>query len=80
MSNAPVDQGGNAAIEFLRGTRDYVDCLSPLERAQWFCGFITATASWSKGTIGWHHTETALLAALDIVPKTTPPNGDAGGG
>lgn len=75
---APVDQGTDAAIQFLGSIRDYVDCLPPLERAQWFCGFINATAAWSMGSVGWHHTETMLLAALEIVPKAQRPNNGNG--
>lgn len=73
----PVNQGTDAAIEYLASIRDYVDCLPPLERAQWFCGFINATAAWSMGSVGWHHTETVLLSAIEIVPKVQrPDNGD----
>ena len=73
-TSKPVDQGCEAAIQFLKDTRDYVDCLPLLERAQWFCGFINAFAAWSKGSVGWRHTETMLLAALQIVPEATPPD------
>lgn len=77
-TKTPVDQGADAAIEYLGGIRDYVDCLPPLERAQWFCGFINATAAWSMDSVGWHHTETMLLSAIQIVPKVCRPgNGDA---
>lgn len=74
----PVQQGTDAAIEYLASIRDYVDCLPPLERAQWFCGFINATAAWSMGSVGWHDTETMLLAAIDIVPKALPGGSDNG--
>jgi hypothetical protein len=66
---APVDQGADAAIQLLDSMRDHVDCMPLLERAQWFCGFINATAAWSMGSVGWHHTETMLLAAIEIVPR-----------
>jgi hypothetical protein len=73
---APIDQGADAAIQLLDSVRDHVDCLPPLERAQWFCGFINATAAWSMGSVGWHHTETMLLAAIEIVPRAQD-NGSA---
>lgn len=73
---APIEQGKDAAVQAMSELRDYVDCLPEPDRSQWWCGFITSAATWATLSVGFHNTETMLLAAREIIPTAgLPDNG-----
>lgn len=75
----PIKQGQDAAIRALEAIRDYVDCLPEPDRSQWYCGWITASASWATAHVGFRNVETMLMAAREVIPQAIPPAGKGAG-
>lgn len=73
VMKSPINQGKDAALIAMGKIRDYVDCLPEPDRSQWWCGFITAAATWAAASVGFKNTETMLLAAREVIPQEILP-------